>query len=201
MAKAILVIDIKNKGINLEDVKYAIDYAFSPDDLVVEDAMDYPFEGTFRSDYLSVLHDTECLLSSNYGDREFTKEEISTIAMNTADKVCEGYVAEEVNNTIEECLNELVGEYKYFVVGIDSANTTDPKYWQDRWDIIEAGSSEEAIAEHLRNHSCFYRNDEKPCVKVLKVFTSKEWIEIPSYLLSGFKQDVNDNGCVINAKL
>jgi predicted secreted protein len=197
MSKVILVIDIKDEEwINKDGLKFAIGEAYSPEELTVEEAMEYPFDGVFRSDYLSMYHDVECLISSEYGELNLNKEQIAEIAKSTADKVAEGYVAEEVNNTIVECLEDLVGEYKYFIVGIDGSSTPDPRYWQDRWSIHETETSDEAIGEHFRLRSSFYRDDEKPYVRVLKVITSHEKINEFEKTIRNFKDEVNNKGVV-----
>jgi hypothetical protein len=110
MSKVLLVLDINDEsGIELEGLKFAIEQAFSPEDLKVDDAYLYPFEGSFRADYISVLQDTHVVLTGNY-DREFTEEEIVQVASIVADRISEGIVAEETNNAIAEVVEELFGQ-------------------------------------------------------------------------------------------
>jgi hypothetical protein len=198
MSKVVLVIDIKDEEfINKDGLKFAIGESYSPEELTVEEAMEYPFDGVFRSDYLSMYHDVETLISNEFGELKLNKEQIAEIAKMVADKTAEGYIAEEVNGTIIECLDELIGEYKYFIVGIDGSSTPDPRYWQDRWTIHEASFGSEAIGEHFKQRSSFYKDDEKVYVRVLKVITSHNWYAGPEVLLSKYKNEINNQGVIV----
>jgi hypothetical protein len=110
MSKVILVIDVKDKDIDKHGIKFAMEQGYSSDELVVEEAIDYPFDDVFRTDYLSVLQDTEVVLSSVYGEKynKITKEQLLQITKEVADEISEGLVAEETNNVITDTAKRIL---------------------------------------------------------------------------------------------
>lgn len=67
----------------------------------------YPFDGPYRPDYMDVLNDTECLLSSD-ADVEYTPEQIIKIAKHAAEELVKN--SEDRNNTIQESAQKLFPE-------------------------------------------------------------------------------------------
>jgi hypothetical protein len=111
MGKIIVVLDVKDEAyVDRHGVVYNLTQSYSNDELVVEDSFDYPFDGVFRSDYLSVLQDVEVVLSdlTDYRAR-LTEEQIWEITKEVADEISKGLVAEETNNTIVDVAKRLFG--------------------------------------------------------------------------------------------
>lgn len=55
----------------------------------------------------------------------------------------------------------------YFVVGIDGSKTPDPRYWADRWLVIEDIGEKEAIGQYIEKKKHWLHPSEKSCVNIL----------------------------------
>ena len=109
MAKVVLVLDVKDENIDKHGLKYAVDSAFSPSEVVVEEALDYPFKGPFRTDYLAILDDVEVTLSNNFNDElNVTDEQIAEITAGATDRLNENACAEIITETILDEIDKFI---------------------------------------------------------------------------------------------